>query len=114
MLVFPSKVKMNEGLARGLLPHLSGFMRVFEDGTGFLSNFILSNGDKSAQTFTADPEKSYQGPFKTTDYAHFLPQGAHNRIRSVKIRDCMGLVSFYDKDGELIWETKGDKMGMSD
>jgi hypothetical protein len=83
---------------RGVLHTLVSFLNNLENGRGFHFNFILSNGTRSTQS-----DEKY-----LTDHTHMIPSDAIKRIRSVKIyylyNRCICGFSFFDKDGELIWE----------
>ncbi len=83
-------------LANGELHHLTGFENDWKDGTGFGFNFLLSNGDRSKQR-----DKKYP-----TNFTHMMPEGSHNKIRSVRIYHDGHFIngfSFFDKEEALLW-----------
>ncbi len=89
-------------MAKGI--YLIGFENNRENGTGHLFNWILSNGDRSTQR---DGDIKY--------YDHMIPADALNKIRRVTIHywpnECIYGFSFFDKDGEDLWEIGGTTHG---
>ncbi len=73
--------------------YLAGFGNDKKNGTGFVFDFILSNGKKSTERDNH------------TFYDHMIPKVALNMIRSVKIyfSHRIGGFSFFDKNGTLLW-----------
>ncbi len=64
---------------------------------GAIFNFIMSNGDRTAQRYARDP----------TNYSHTLFDGADKIMRSVDIHHFPEHItgfSFFDKDEALLWE----------
>ncbi len=59
----------------GVLHYLTGVENSSEYGIAIRFNFILSNGDRSHQR-DARVEQYYD---------HMMPEGSHNKIRSVSI-----------------------------
>ncbi len=92
---YPSKATRDKYEATGT-PFLSGFELYKEDGIDNCMNFILSNGDRSAQ----------RDPSKKTDYSHMIPTDALSKLRSVTIHynNYIRGFSFFDKDGEELWK----------
>ncbi len=84
---------IDEIFGNGVLQHLSGLENNYKDGTGVFFNFILSNGDRTAQS---DKSMTY--------YDHMFPKGSHKRIRSVDIYyyGCICGFHFYDKERALL------------
>jgi len=46
---WPTEAKRKEYISKGVVPHLIGFENDERDKSGFRFNFVLSNGDRSAQ-----------------------------------------------------------------
>ncbi len=95
--MFPSAATIRAW--RGVLHTLIGFENDYEDGgDGYFFNFILSNGTRSTQRDDRWP----------TDYTLMIPKGALKKIRRVTIHywanDYIDGVSFFDKDGALLWK----------
>jgi len=86
----------NEYLAMGTTPFISGVLNDEVEGCCF--NWILSNGDQSAQK---DPD------YPTTKI-QMMPEGAHKRIKSVDIiyqnNRCISGFQFFDRDNMFIWQ----------
>jgi hypothetical protein len=97
-LVFewPTKAMVDQMIASGVLHYLTGFENDKKDGTGLAFNLILCNGHRSHQ-------RDDQWP---TKYTHIMPEGSHNKIRSVSIHylGCINGFSFFDKDKKLLWK----------
>ncbi len=74
MFEYPSKAMRDKYQATGT-PFLSGFENYLEDGESGSFNFILSNGDRSAQRDENWP----------TQYTFMIPEDALKKIRSVEI-----------------------------
>ncbi len=82
--------------------YLTGFENNSQVGGGYRFNFIMSNGDRSAQR---DEGVTY--------YDHLMPAGSHKRIRSVKIyhnRRWITGFEFLDKNKKLLCEIGYTKM----
>ncbi len=92
---WPTKARIDQVLASGVLHHFIGFENNKKDGTGIWFNFLLSNGDRSKQR---DKNMTY--------YDHMMPAGSHTRIRSVNIHYFNAIIgfSFLDKEGALLWK----------
>jgi hypothetical protein len=91
---WPPRSKSKEYMAKGI--YLIGFENDEYDGTGYCFNWILSNGDRSAQR---DGERE-------TKYDHMIPADALNKIRSVNITNANHIdgFQFFDKDGALLYK----------
>ncbi len=77
--------------------HLLAFKKTKKNGKTGYSNFILSNGTRSAQ-------RDLSGP---TTFDHMIPKDALEKIRLVTIyNNSYSIVgfSFFDKDGALLWQ----------
>jgi hypothetical protein len=92
VFVFPPSAKQAEYMEKGV--YIIGFENNKQGGTGHYMNFLLCNGDRSTQR---DEGRSHCD--------HFMPEGSHNRIRSVEIYNC-GVITgfkFFDMYGALLW-----------
>ena len=93
---YPTKAMRDEYKKKGVTPYITGFDNSLKDGTGNDMNLILSNGARSVQR---DGNGKY--------YTHMMPEGCHNKIRSVSIHynsNCIRGFSFFDKEGALLWK----------
>ncbi len=93
--VFPTRAVIEQW--NGVLHQIIGFgSSQKNEGTEQSFNFILCNGDRS-----------HQGDeFHPTKYTLMMPEGFHNKIRSVRIYyyDRICGFSFFDKEGALLWK----------
>ncbi len=88
---------LQEWFKTRVINQLVGFENNRQDGKDCFFNFILSNGTRSTQR---DERFNY--------YDRMIPADLLNKIRSVTIynnyHNCINGFSFFDKDGELLWE----------
>jgi hypothetical protein len=94
---FPDETAfLQEWFKTRALHALIGFENNRADGSGNRFNFILSNGTRSTQRDEHAP----------TEYEHFIPADAINKIRAVTIHYHVSITgfTFSDKDGALLWK----------